>query len=524
MLLFLTIALPMLGGAAMGLMRFSSAKSRGIYVETIVLATSILTWVLLLTRTDTTYVLCHMNSELALAFRVDGMSCIFAGLVSILWPLASLYGFEYMQHEERPNTFFSYYTMSYAVTLAVAFSANLFSLYVFYECLTLITLPLVIHKKDTMSIRAGRKYLTFSISGAALAFIALVFIIYYGTTTDFVLGGVLDAEKISGMEELLKFVFLLAFVGFGTKAAVFPMYAWLPAASVAPTPVTALLHAVAVVNAGAYAVLRVIYYSFGASFLYGTWAQTVALLLSCFTILFGSTMAVREQHFKRRLAYSTISNLSYMLMGAALMTPDGMTGSLSHLVIHGVIKITLFYCAGAILIKTGKEYVQDLRGYSRIMPATCGIFLLGSIALVGTPPLAGFVSKWNLLTRRVRHGAANGNRRDCLPHHLRHPDGNLPLHCRAADVLPPAQRGSGAIGRAEARSQLDDARANGDFVRADDWSGAVVAAAGDIPAEYCRWCDFLRTGGKKDDIVDSDFADLPAFPRRHHRLYAWPPG
>ena len=168
MLLFLTIALPMLGGAAMGLMRFSSAKSRGIYVETIVLATSILTWVLLLTRTDTTYVLCHMNSELALAFRVDGMSCIFAGLVSILWPLASLYGFEYMQHEERPNTFFSYYTMSYAVTLAVAFSANLFSLYVFYECLTLITLPLVIHKKDTMSIRAGRKYLTFSISGAAL--------------------------------------------------------------------------------------------------------------------------------------------------------------------------------------------------------------------------------------------------------------------------------------------------------------------------------------------------------------------
>lgn len=398
MLLFLTIALPMLGGAAMGLMRFSSAKSHGIYVETIVLATSILTWVLLLTRTDTTYVLCHMNSELALAFRVDGMSCIFAGLVSILWPLASLYGFEYMQHEERPNTFFSYYTMSYAVTLAVAFSANLFSLYVFYECLTLITLPLVIHKKDTMSIRAGRKYLTFSISGAALAFIALVFIIYYGTTTDFVLGGVLDAEKISGMEELLKFVFLLAFVGFGTKAAVFPMYAWLPAASVAPTPVTALLHAVAVVNAGAYAVLRVIYYSFGASFLYGTWAQTVALLLSCFTILFGSTMAVREQHFKRRLAYSTISNLSYMLMGAALMTPDGMTGSLSHLVIHGVIKITLFYCAGAILIKTGKEYVQDLRGYSRIMPATCGIFLLGSIALVGTPPLAGFVSKWNLLT------------------------------------------------------------------------------------------------------------------------------
>lgn len=524
MLLFLTIALPMLGGAAMGLMRFSSAKSRGIYVETIVLATSILTWVLLLTRTDTTYVLCHMNSELALAFRVDGMSCIFAGLVSILWPLASLYGFEYMQHEERPNTFFSYYTMSYAVTLAVAFSANLFSLYVLYECLTLITLPLVIHKKDTMSIRAGRKYLTFSISGAALAFIALVFIIYYGTTTDFVLGGVLDAEKISGMEELLKFVFLLAFVGFGTKAAVFPMYAWLPAASVAPTPVTALLHAVAVVNAGAYAVLRVIYYSFGASFLYGTWAQTVALLLSCFTILFGSTMAVREQHFKRRLAYSTISNLSYMLMGAALMTPDGMTGSLSHLVDS---RRDQDY---AVLLR-GRDSHQDRQGVcagsARIQQDyACNVrHLPAGQHRAGRHAAAGRLRQQvESADRRVRHGAANGNRRDCLPHHLRHSDGNLPLHRRTADVLPPAQRGSGAIGGAEARSQLDDARADGDFVRADDRSGAVVAAAGDIPAEYFRWCDFLRTGGKKDDIVDSDFADLPALPRRHHRLYAWPPG
>lgn len=408
MLLFLTLALPILGGALLGLMRLNDTRVRAIYVEAVVLLTSVLTWVLLLTRTDTTFVLYHMTDSLALSFRVDGMSCVFAGLVSILWPIASLYGFEYMQHEERPNTFFSFYTMTYGITLAIAFSANLFSLYVFYECLTLITLPLVVHKKDTMSIRAGRKYLTFSISGAALAFIALVFIIHYGTTTDFVLGGVLDQTKIAGVETLLRVVFLLAFIGFGTKAAVFPMYAWLPAASVAPTPVTALLHAVAVVNAGAYAVLRIIYYSFGANFLYGSTAQTIALALSCFTILFGSTMAVREQHLKRRLAYSTISNLSYMLMGAALMTPDGMTGSLTHLVIHGVIKITLFYCAGAILVKTEKEYVQDLRGYSKIMPVTCAVFLLGSISLIGTPPLSGFVSKWNLLTAAASTGLPMG--------------------------------------------------------------------------------------------------------------------
>lgn len=211
----------------------------------------------------------------------------------------------------------------------MALAGNLFSLYVFYECLTMVTLPLVTHKKDVQSIRAGRKYLIFSISGAALAFIALIFIMHYGVSTDFVLGGVLDMSKVAGHEVVLRLVFLLAFIGFGTKAAVFPMYAWLPAASVAPTPVTALLHAVAVVNAGAYAVIRVIYYSFGASFLYGSVAQIIAVCLACFTILFGSAMAVREQHFKRRLAYSTVSNLSYMLMGAALMTPGGMVGSLS---------------------------------------------------------------------------------------------------------------------------------------------------------------------------------------------------
>jgi len=266
----------------------------------------------------------------------------------------------------------------------------------------------VTHKQDAQSIRAGRRYLYYSISGAALAFIALVFIIHYGVSTDFVLGGVLDGEKIAGAEDVLRWVFLLAFVGFGAKAAVFPMYAWLPSASVAPTPVTALLHAVAVVNAGAYAVLRVIYYSFGADFLYGSAQQMIAIGLACFTILFGSTMAIKEQHFKRRLAYSTISNLSYMLMGAALMTPAGMVGSLSHLMFHGLIKITLFYCAGAVLVKTGQEYVQDLRGYGKLMPFTCAVFTLGSVALVGIPPLCGFVSKWNLLTAAADTGLPMG--------------------------------------------------------------------------------------------------------------------
>ena len=404
MLILLTLLVPLIAGAAMAFIRFPSGKARAIYVESAVCLTSLMVLSLLLTRTQETVILYNLMEKLPLAFRLDGPACVFAGLVAVLWPIASLYAFEYMKHEERDNTFMAWYTMTYAVTLAVAFSANLFTLYVFYECLTLITLPLVIHKKDTMSIRAGRKYLTYSITGAALAFIAMVCIIFYSGTTDFVLGGVLNMEAAAGHEAMLLGVFLLAFVGFGTKAAVFPMHAWLPAASVAPTPVTALLHAVAVVNTGAFAVLRVIYYSFGADFLAGTWAQTVALLLACVTIVFGSSMAVKEQHLKRRLAWSTISNLSYMLMGAALMSPAGMVGSMTHMVMHGVTKITLFYCAGAILVRTGKEYIQDVRGYGKLMPVTCAAFVVAGMSLVGTPPLSGFVSKFNLLSAAADAG------------------------------------------------------------------------------------------------------------------------
>lgn len=404
MLILLTLLIPLLGGALMGVIRFPSGKVRSIYVEAVVCLTSLMVLSLLLTRTEETIVLYNLMDKLPLAFRLDGPACVFAGLVAALWPIASLYAFEYMKHEERETSFLAWYTMSYAATLAVAFSANLFTLYVFYECLTIVTLPLVIHKKDAMSIRAGRKYLTYSITGAALAFVALVVIFFVSGTTDFTLGGVLTAELTAGHEAMLLGVFLLAFVGFGTKAAVFPMHAWLPAASVAPTPVTALLHAVAVVNTGAFAVLRVIYYSFGTDFLAGTWAQTVALLLACVTIVFGSSMAVKVQHLKRRLAWSTISNLSYMLMGAALMSPAGMVGSLTHMVMHGVTKITLFYCAGAILVKTGKEYIQDVRGYGKLMPVTCAAFVVAGMSLVGTPPLSGFVSKFNLLTAAAEAG------------------------------------------------------------------------------------------------------------------------
>ncbi len=406
-MLLASIFLPLLGGACLPLFRFRSRRARSLYTGLITLLTSCLVWAQILGGARPEIRLLRMTDTLSIIFRMDRLSVVFAGLIAFLWPIAVLYAHEYMAHEERESSFFAWYTMSYGVTLAVACAENYFTLYVFYELLTLVTMPLVLHKKDARSVHAARKYLYYSITGAALGFIGLIFLLTYGRV-DFLPGGTLTPEAVSGLEGLLRLVFVLSFVGFGTKAALFPMHAWLPMASVAPTPVTALLHAVAVVKAGAFAVIRLIDYSFGTWLLEGTWAQTVCLLLASFTIVYGSVMAVREQHLKRRLAYSTVSNLSYILMGAALMTNAGLTGALTHLVFHALMKITLFYCAGAILVKTNREYVQEMRGLAKAMPFTCAVFTFASLALTGVPPLLGFASKWNLATAAIDSGLIAG--------------------------------------------------------------------------------------------------------------------
>ncbi len=240
--------------------------------------------------------------------------------------------------------------------------------------------------------------------GAAFAFIGMIFVIVYGTTTEFVLGGVLDLEKVGERANILLLIYVIAFMGFGVKAAIFPFNSWLPQAGVAPTPVTALLHAVAVVKAGAFAILRLTYYSFGADFLRGTWAQYLLMGIVMFTIVYGCSRAVKETHLKRRLAYSTISNLSYILFGAVIMTPLGMVGALTHMAFHAFMKICSFFCAGAIMHQTEKHYIHELDGLGKKMPWVFGIFTVSSLALMGVPGLAGFISKWNLARAAVESG------------------------------------------------------------------------------------------------------------------------
>ena len=398
------ILIPFIAGILVPLLPFKKRSHWEIFLECAVILNSILVWYLLLHHSDSTFLLAHFTGDLSISFKMDGMGMTFAGLVSALWPFATLYAFEYMTKEEHEKVFFLFYTVTYGVTLGIALSANLLTMYFFYELLTLVTVPLVMHTLTREAILASRKYLYYSLGGAAFAFIGLIMIIVYGTTTDFVLGGILDPAKIGDRTNVLLFVYVMAFMGFGVKAAVCPFNSWLPQAGVAPTPVTALLHAVAVVKSGAFAIIRLTYYSFGTDFLRGTWAQNVVMLVVMFTIVYGCSRAVKETHLKRRLAYSTISNLSYILFGAVIMTPLGLVGALSHLVFHAVIKISSFFCAGAIIHQTERNYVHELDGMGYKMPCIFGIFTVSALALMGVPGLAGFISKWNLALAAVDSG------------------------------------------------------------------------------------------------------------------------
>lgn len=367
----------------------------------VVIFTSILMWHLILTGPTETLEVMKFTGNLVFAFRLDGLGLVFSGLVSLLWPLATLYAFEYMEKEERERPFFLFYTATYGVTLGIALSGNLMTMYLFYEMLTIVTVPLVLHTLTREAILASRTYLYYSLGGAAFGFIGFIFILVYGSSLDFVYGGVLVMERVGNRANILLLIYVLAFLGFGVKAAVCPFNKWLPQAGVAPTPVTALLHAVAVVKSGAFAIMRITYYSFGTNFLKGTWAQYTVMAITIVTIIYGSARAVKETHFKRRLAYSTISNLSYILFSAVIMTPLGLFGALCHMVFHAVMKIAAFFCAGAVINKTERNFVNELNGLGRHMPLTFGIFTMSGLALMGVPGLCGFISKWYIANAAV---------------------------------------------------------------------------------------------------------------------------
>ncbi len=404
-MLLMPVLLPIAGGSVLFFYKFKNEKSRNLYLEIIAVLTSLFIWFDLYSYRGAAHTLYSFTSGFSITFAIDGMGMLFAALISVMWPMVLLYAFSYMRGEERGHRFFAFYIGTYGVTLGVAFAGNITTMYVFYEMLSLITIPLVCYYGNHESMYAGRKYAAFTIGGASLTFFAVIAATLYGQNGAFIYGGSL----LSGADvTLMRIAFLLAFFGFGTKAAIFPLYAWLPTASVAPTPVTALLHAVAVVNSGVFAVIRILWYLFGPDILIGSYAQNIGLIAAEFTLVFAAVLAVRERHFKKRLAYSTISNLSYMLFGIMLMTPAGFLGGIAHMLFHSVIKMTLFLCAGAFMHSTEKSYVYELNGVGKRMPVTFVCYTIAALSLTGIPLLCGFVSKWTLLNAGADAGTTLG--------------------------------------------------------------------------------------------------------------------
>lgn len=408
MIMPIVVLIPIVLGVTIPFVPLKGKKSMMFYIEAIVLLTSILAIMLLLNQPKDPFVLFSFAGGLDVGFKIDGAGSVFVGIVSLLWPLATLYAFEYMAHEKNQKSFFAFYTITYGVTLGIALAKDILTMYIFYEALSLVTIPLVIHTLTKQAIHAARKYMYYSLGGAAFAFIGIVFILMYGSTPDFIAGGVLNVAALGDKRALLTLVFFLCFCGFSVKAAMWPFSSWLPTAGVAPTPVTALLHAVAVVKAGAFTCIRITYYSFGTELLKGSWAQALILIFVIFTIVYGCSRAVKDTHIKRRLAWSTVSNLSYILFGVALMTPAGLLGALTHMVFHAVMKITSFFCAGAIMHQTHKNYIHELDGLGRKMPITFMVFTVSSFALMGVPGLCGFISKWYLATAALDAGTILG--------------------------------------------------------------------------------------------------------------------
>ena len=329
-------------------------------------------------------------------FQIEPLGMLFACIASLLWLINSIYSIGYMRanNEKNQTRFYIYFAIAIASTIGIAFSANLITLFIFYEILTLSTYPLVTHKGTEDAIRSGRVYLGILLSTSICFFLpAIIWTHQLVGTTEFTNGGILSNEIGSGV--ILVLLMLYAY-GIG-KAALMPIHKWLPAAMVAPTPVSALLHAVAVVKAGVFSIVKIVTYIFNPTLLAAVINVNLLLYLAGLTIIIASIIALRSDNLKRRLAYSTVSQLSYVILATALLVPISIMGAALHIVAHAFGKITLFFAAGSIYTATKKTAVSELNGIGKSMPWTMGAFAIGSLSMIGVPPTAGFLSKWYIL-------------------------------------------------------------------------------------------------------------------------------
>ena len=344
--------------------------------------------------------------DVEFAFKVDALGLIFAITSSSLWILVSVYSIGYMrsQKEHAQTRFFFSFAVALAGAVGVALAANLVTMFIFYEILTISTYPLVAHEESPEALTAGHKYLAYLLTGGVFFLIGILMTYFLVGTTDFSNQGILRPALNASSAITLQIIFFCFLLGFA-KAAWMPVHSWLPSAMVAPTPVSALLHAVAVVKAGVFGIIRVVCHIYGIELMNILGLGLALAVVAAFTIIVANFFAIGQNNLKRMLAYSTINQLSFILLGVALLSPMALTGALLHIPFHGFMKITLFLCAGAIAAITGKKAISDLAGMGRVLPVTLSAFMIGAFGMCGAPPLAGFISKWHIGLGAVESGA-----------------------------------------------------------------------------------------------------------------------
>jgi multicomponent Na+:H+ antiporter subunit D len=333
--------------------------------------------------------------DLDLVLRADALALIFVTLSAGLWLLTTIYAIGYLEESPNRSRFFGFFSLCVTSTMGIALAGNLLTFFVFYEMLTLATYPLVIHRGTAAAMRAGNIYLFYTLSGGALLLAGIAWLT--------VLAGPVEFDQREALTNLaaqhadtLRFIFVLLIAGLGVKAALVPLHGWLPVAMVAPAPVSALLHAVAVVKAGAFGIVRMVYDVFGIHLVAGLGLLTPLAIVAAVTILYGSMRALAQDDLKRRLAFSTISQISYIVLGVALLSPLAIIGGVAHLVHQGIMKITMFFCAGNVAETLGIHSISEMNGVGRRMPWTMVAFSMAALGMIGVPPLAGFISKWYL--------------------------------------------------------------------------------------------------------------------------------
>ena len=403
-ILLFPILFPIVAGIMLlTIIKYQNRKPLLVFVGT-VLGVNALWGVFAMCRVSEGVTVFYLTRSLPIYFKVDTLGRLFASLMVLVWLLGGFFSFEYMKHEKNEQRFYGFYLILYGVLFGLDFSGNLITMYLFYEFMTLTALPLVLHTQTKEAVMAGLKDLFYSFAGAYMALFGVFVMGKYAKTLEFTPGGVIDPAVLRENETLFLVVALLMILGFSVKAGMFPMHAWLTAAHpAAPGPASAVLSGI-IVKGGILALIRVVFEIIGPDFIRGSWVQRLWMALSLLTVLLGSLLALREPVLKKRLAYSTVSQLSYILFGLSLFDRQAMTGSLLHIAAHVFIKVALFLTAAAVIYMTGCKRVEELRGVGKGMPVTMWCYTIVSLGLVGIPPTSGFISKWYLAAGALHTG------------------------------------------------------------------------------------------------------------------------